>query len=84
MLLARMPFSSVDICGLTSTVAFYVLNPPFVLVKLVVPYREDDPDLLSWLQLEYPIAALVALLWWAAIWLFLNRRPHGSFSKGEA
>ena len=84
MLVARMPFSSVDTFGVTSTVFFYVLNPPFLLVKLVAPYREDDPALLWWLQFEYPIAALVALLWWAAIWVFLHRRLRDSFNKGEA
>ena len=84
MLLARLPFTSVDVPGVIATVVFYALNPPFLIVKLVAPYSEDDPALLWWSQLEYPVAALVALIWWTAIWLVLNRRGNAVATKREA
>ena len=84
MLLARLPFTSVDVPGVISTVAFYVLNPPFLVLKLVAPYREDDPALLWWRQFEYPVAALIALIWWSAIWLVLHRRGNAVAKRREA
>ena len=84
MLFARLPFTSVDLTGVVATLTFYILNPPFLVIKLLAPYREDDPKLLWWLQFEYPVAAVTALLWWAAVWLVLNRRGDAPCKRREA
>ena len=79
LLLARLPFSSVDAVGVAWTILFYALNPPFILVRLLAPYREDDPNMVWWRHWQYPAAGLTALVWWVfLLWLVTRRRREAS------
>lgn len=78
MLALRLPLTSVDPMGVTWTVMFFLLNPPFLAVKLLAPYEGHDLEHSIWPSLEYPVALLASLTWWALVAWALNRRAKAS------
>lgn len=80
MLTLRLPLTSVDTTGVAWTVLFFVLNPPFLAVKVLAPHEVHDLEHSIWPSVEYPVALLASLTWWVFIAWVLKRRAKPSQS----
>jgi hypothetical protein len=79
MLVLGLPLTSVSTLGQISTLTFYALVPPFIVVQLFAPHEAHDLEHSVWPQFEYPVAAFISLCWWLLVaWLMYRRQKRVS------